>query len=113
MALEQKAAALWVLEDNHLARSFYETIGARVIGFREDVRTDATLNEVAYGWEDLSKDLLIPDGHFSADRGVLRIGDLVPIAARVLKGIYLCPITRHSFIADDLTKSASMRLSGF
>ncbi|EAV41394.1 hypothetical protein SIAM614_01349 [Stappia aggregata IAM 12614] len=60
LASEQKAAALWVLEDNHPARTFYEAMGARVVGFREDVRTDATLNEVAYGWEDLSKDLVHP-----------------------------------------------------
>jgi len=62
LALKHKAAALWVLEGNHSARTFYKAMGARPVGLREDVRMDATLNEVAYGWQDLSKDLPTRNG---------------------------------------------------
>jgi ribosomal protein S18 acetylase RimI-like enzyme len=44
------AASLWVLRDNTPARQFYERYGAQVIAEREDVRKDAVLSEVAYGW---------------------------------------------------------------
>lgn len=44
------AAGLWVLRDNAQARRFYERYGAQVIAEREDVRKDAVLSEVAYGW---------------------------------------------------------------
>ena len=47
------AAALWVLEDNHQARGFYERLGGRQVGRREDVRGEHVLVEVAYGWSNL------------------------------------------------------------
>ncbi len=48
-----KAAALWVLKDNHEARRFYEQLGARQVGSRNDHRGEHVLVEVAYGWPDL------------------------------------------------------------
>jgi ribosomal protein S18 acetylase RimI-like enzyme len=50
-----KAAALWVLRDNHKARGFYERHGGQVIAEREDVRDGAILIELAYGWPDLQE----------------------------------------------------------
>jgi ribosomal protein S18 acetylase RimI-like enzyme len=49
------AASLWVLRDNAPARRFYERYGAQVIAEREDVRKDAVLVEVAYGWMQLAE----------------------------------------------------------
>jgi ribosomal protein S18 acetylase RimI-like enzyme len=49
------AASLWVLRDNPVARRFYERHGAQVIAEREDVRGDAVLVELAYGWADLTR----------------------------------------------------------
>ena len=49
------AASLWVFRDNLVARRFYERNGAQVIDEREDVRNDAVLVEVAYGWADLTQ----------------------------------------------------------
>jgi ribosomal protein S18 acetylase RimI-like enzyme len=49
------AASLWVLKDNPVARRFYERNGAQVIDEREDVRNDAVLVELAYGWADLTQ----------------------------------------------------------
>jgi len=49
------AAALWVLRENLRARRFYEHTGGKVIAEREDVRDDAVLVELAYGWSDLKK----------------------------------------------------------
>jgi ribosomal protein S18 acetylase RimI-like enzyme len=50
-----EAASLWVLRDNLVARRFYERNGAQVVGQREDLRNDAVLVEVAYGWTDLGQ----------------------------------------------------------
>jgi ribosomal protein S18 acetylase RimI-like enzyme len=47
------AASLWVLRENAVARAFYERFGGRVVDEREDVRKEATLAEVAYGWANL------------------------------------------------------------
>jgi ribosomal protein S18 acetylase RimI-like enzyme len=49
------AAALWVLRDNLTARRFYERYTGHVIAEREDVRDDAVLIELAYGWPDLKE----------------------------------------------------------
>jgi len=49
-----KAASLWVLRDNERARRFYDRCGGRVIGTRTDVRENAPLLEVAYGWSSLA-----------------------------------------------------------
>jgi GNAT superfamily N-acetyltransferase len=49
------AASLWVLRDNHPARGFYERYGAQLmISEKRDVRDDAVLIEVAYGWAHLT-----------------------------------------------------------
>jgi ribosomal protein S18 acetylase RimI-like enzyme len=47
------AASLWVLRENAVARAFYERFGGQVVDEREDVRKEATLAEVAYGWANL------------------------------------------------------------
>jgi ribosomal protein S18 acetylase RimI-like enzyme len=49
------AAALWVLRENLRARRFYEHLGGKVIGEREDVRDATILIELAYGWPDLKQ----------------------------------------------------------
>jgi ribosomal protein S18 acetylase RimI-like enzyme len=49
------AAALWVLRDNLRARRFYEHFGGTVIAEREDVRENAVLVELAYGWRNLKE----------------------------------------------------------
>ena len=46
----KKGVSLWVLAGNHEARHFYEHLGGRVAGRREDRRPQAVLTEVAYGW---------------------------------------------------------------
>jgi ribosomal protein S18 acetylase RimI-like enzyme len=46
-------AALWVLRENTLARRFYEQCAGQMIGEKQDVRGEATLIEVAYGWSDI------------------------------------------------------------
>ncbi len=45
--------SLWVLKDNMNARRFYKNLGGRVVGEKSDVRANATLQEVAYGWPNL------------------------------------------------------------
>lgn len=47
------ASSLWVLDSNRKARGFYEAIGGQIVSEREEVRSDTTLREVAYGWDDL------------------------------------------------------------
>lgn len=46
--------ALWVLRENTPARRFYEQCAGEVIGEKQDVRGEATLIEVAYGWSDIA-----------------------------------------------------------
>ncbi|CAH1661362.1 Ribosomal protein S18 acetylase RimI [Hyphomicrobiales bacterium] len=48
-----QALSLWVLSSNLPAHRFYETLCGRRVGDREERRGDATLAEVAYGWQDL------------------------------------------------------------
>ncbi len=48
------SVALWVLTTNLPAIRFYEAMGAYPIGSREDVRGDVSLEEIAYGWNDLN-----------------------------------------------------------
>ncbi len=48
-----RGASLWVLDTNAPARRFYEALGGSPVGKREDVRPNATLHEIAYGWPDL------------------------------------------------------------
>jgi ribosomal protein S18 acetylase RimI-like enzyme len=50
-----RAATLWVLRENLVARSFYDRLGGTVVGEKkEEVTPDLALVEVAYGWRDLS-----------------------------------------------------------
>jgi ribosomal protein S18 acetylase RimI-like enzyme len=51
---------LWVLEENRIARHFYESLDGTLIGAGSFELGGAGLSEVAYGWKDL---------------GVLRAGD--------------------------------------
>ena len=46
---------LWVLADNWNARRFYEAAGGRVAGEQNVTIGGASLREVAYGWEELSR----------------------------------------------------------
>jgi ribosomal protein S18 acetylase RimI-like enzyme len=48
-----RGAALWVLRDNAPARRFYERCAGEVIAEQKDVRGEAVLVEVAYGWHDI------------------------------------------------------------
>lgn len=45
---------LWVLEDNHPARRFYEALGGQLCGTSQTQIAGPRLPEVAYGWTDLS-----------------------------------------------------------
>ncbi len=48
-------AALWVLRENDPARRFYEAMGAAIVGEREERPSDdLVMQEIAYGWPDLS-----------------------------------------------------------
>jgi GNAT superfamily N-acetyltransferase len=48
-----KSLYLWVLEENHPARKFYESLGGQAAGKHQIVLGDRELTEVAYGWKDL------------------------------------------------------------
>jgi len=49
-----RAGSLWVLEENHPAPGFYEALGGRVVGRRDDQRGEGViLAELAYGWTTL------------------------------------------------------------
>lgn len=45
---------LWVLEDNHSARRFYESLGGERVGRKTITIGGADLVEVSYGWRDIS-----------------------------------------------------------
>ena len=46
---------LWVLEDNHSARLFYESLGGEVIRSKKISIGGVELVEVAYGWKDIAR----------------------------------------------------------
>lgn len=48
-------ASLWVLRENVTARAFYERLGGVLIGEKTEEHSGTTLDEVAYGWSDLSR----------------------------------------------------------
>lgn len=48
------AGALWALRENASARGFYERLGGKVCGEKQEDRDGAVLHSVAYGWRDLS-----------------------------------------------------------
>ena len=45
---------LWVLEDNRPARRFYESLGGVRVGRKTVTIGGATLQEVSYGWRNIS-----------------------------------------------------------
>jgi len=47
------AGIVWALESNQAARWFYERLGGRRIGARRSPFAGTTVEEVAYGWDDL------------------------------------------------------------
>ena len=49
-----RGAGLWVLRNNSRARRFYELCAGKVVAERNDVRADAVLEELAYGWSDVT-----------------------------------------------------------
>lgn len=52
----KSAMLLWVLDNNHGARRFYERIGGALLDFEKTLTTDeGPLREVAYGWRDLDQ----------------------------------------------------------
>ena len=46
---------LWVFEENHSARRFYESLGGEVVRNQEINIGGADLVEVAYGWSDIER----------------------------------------------------------
>jgi GNAT superfamily N-acetyltransferase len=52
-------AAVWVLEDNHLGRRFYERLDGRPLGIAKPLAYRGTdyplIREMAYGWPDLRR----------------------------------------------------------
>ena len=45
---------LWVLEDNHPARRFYESLGGQQVGCQTITIGGLDIVEVSYGWKDIS-----------------------------------------------------------
>jgi ribosomal protein S18 acetylase RimI-like enzyme len=50
----KKSVSVWVLSENQKARRFYERLGGRLVGEREERQPQMILAEVAYGWPDLA-----------------------------------------------------------
>ena len=46
---------LWVLEENHRARQFYESLGGKLVARKDVTIGGAEVEEVAYGWNDITK----------------------------------------------------------
>jgi len=49
-----KSVYLWVLEENHPSRKFYEALGGQLAGSHQINLGDKDLTEVAYGWKDIN-----------------------------------------------------------
>ncbi|MEZ5938091.1 MAG: GNAT family N-acetyltransferase [Hyphomonadaceae bacterium] len=47
-------AGLWVLADNSAARAFYETLGGRQFGQKQDAVGPRLMPLVGYGWDDIA-----------------------------------------------------------
>ena len=45
---------VWVLEDNHPACRFYESLGGKQVGRQTTTIGRADLVEVSYGWKDIA-----------------------------------------------------------
>lgn len=50
-----KSVYLWVLEENHPSRKFYEALGGQYAGKHQIELGDRELIEVAYAWKDISQ----------------------------------------------------------
>ena len=50
-----KSVYLWVLEENHPSRKFYEALGGQYAGKHQIELGDRELTEVAYGWKDINQ----------------------------------------------------------
>jgi ribosomal protein S18 acetylase RimI-like enzyme len=48
-----RSVGLWVLDTNSVARRFYEAMGGRTGPTKIDQRTDTTLHEIGYVWDDV------------------------------------------------------------
>ncbi|MDE2860273.1 MAG: GNAT family N-acetyltransferase [Chloroflexota bacterium] len=51
---------VWVLEDNHRARRFYESLGGEQVGRKSVEIGGADLVEVSYGWKDIARLVVEP-----------------------------------------------------
>jgi ribosomal protein S18 acetylase RimI-like enzyme len=49
-----KSMLLWVFAQNHPSRRFYETLGGQYLKTAQFELAGVTLQEVAYGWQDIS-----------------------------------------------------------
>ena len=49
-----RSMLLWVFRDNTSARGFYESLGGELLDERTLVIAGATIDEVAYGWRDVT-----------------------------------------------------------
>ena len=50
-----KSILLWVFEENHRARRFYESPGGELVARKDVTIGGAEVVEVAYGWNDITK----------------------------------------------------------
>ena len=50
-----KSVYLWVLEENHPSRKFYEVLAGQLAGKHQIILGDRELSEVAYGWKDINQ----------------------------------------------------------
>ncbi|MAS35881.1 MAG: GNAT family N-acetyltransferase [Anaerolineaceae bacterium] len=55
-----RSMLVWVLQDNHPARRFYEALGGSLVAERDITIGDAMLKEVSYGWRDIQSLLESP-----------------------------------------------------
>ena len=56
-----RSMIVWVLDNNHHARRFYEAMGGREIGIRSERLGLHRYDQVAYGWHDLTPLVSEPD----------------------------------------------------
>ncbi len=49
-----KSMLLWVFEENHRARRFYEYLGGELVARKDVTIGGAEVVEVAYGWKDIT-----------------------------------------------------------
>ena len=49
-----KSMLLWVFEENHRARRFYESLGGELVARKDVTIGGAEVVEIAYGWKDIT-----------------------------------------------------------